>query len=364
MDIKDFKGRHIFFRLKWPLAAIFLVYFSGWLNVYSVNDWIQHRVKMMMYPNESLQSRGACANESDPAYDKLARVQQETSRWLMYNTIALKTASPVLGFVCAVFTDTYGRKFLFIYSNFGQVLYYTLAAIIVFFNMDFIYLVVANVIYGLTGVGLLAVTYSYIADITEAGNERALATLLVSIATYVPGTIGSLTTGLFIEKSGFAYPAFTAAGVSLISFLIATFLIPESVTKPVKGEKKKCPRLTSIIIEPFSFYFSKRFKGLRRVYILFLFAFVFADMSMEHRKTVENLYLLGMPFCWKPFKIGIFAAAISTSTNFVGLGALKLMQKKLLNPTIALLSSTVTCVSFIMEAVAKTDVTLYLGRKC
>ena len=348
-----------FYRLKWPITAVFLVYFAGWMNVYSVNDWVQHRVKMMMYPNESLRSYGACSNHTDPDYDKLARVQRETSRWLMYSTLALKTASPIISFVCTILTDTYGRKFLFIYAYFGQVLYYLLAALIILFNMDFIYLVIANIIYGLTGVGLLSVTYSHIADVTHAGNDRALATMLVSIAIYVPGSIGSLTTGLFIEKSGFALPAFTAAGISLISFLIACCFIQETLTKSAKGEKT-CPRLTSVL-DPFSFYFSKKFKGSRRFYILLLFGFVFADMSTEHRKTMENLYLLGMPFCWKPFKIGLFAAAISTSSNFIGLAILKAMQRKFLNPTIALLSSSVTLLSFVMEAVARTDIVLYLG---
>ena len=362
MDNKDLKTRPILFRLKWPVIAVFLVYIAGWINVYSVNDWVQHRVKTLMYPNETLQSYGACSNHTDPDYDKLARVQRETSRWLMYNTIALKTASPIVAFVCTIFTDIYGRKFLFIYAYFGQVLYYLLAALIVFFNMDFIYLVIANIIYGLTGVGLLAVTYSHIADITQSGNERALATTLVSIATYIPGTIGSLSTGLFIEKYGFALPAFTAAGISLISFLIACCLIQETVTKPAKGARKR-PRLTAIIRDPFAFYFSKTFKGSRRLYLLLLFAFVFADMSTEHRKTMENLYLLGMPFCWKPFKIGLFAAAISTSANFVGFAALNLMQRKLLNPTIAIMSSSVTLLSFVMEAFARADVVLYLGKQ-
>ena len=358
-DTKNITYGNIFCRLKWPITAVFLVYFAGWMNVYSVNDWVQHRVKIKMYPNESLRSFGACSNHSDPDYDKLARVQRETSKWLMYSTIALKTASPIISFVCTIFTDTYGRKFLFVYAYFGQVLYYSLAALIILFNMDFIYLVAANIIYGLTGVGLLSVTYAHIADVTQPGNDRAIATMLVSLGIYIPGSIGSLSTGLFIEQCGFALPAFTAAGISLISFFIACCFIQETLIKPAKGTKT-CIR-PSAIIKPFSFYFSKKFKGSRRFYILLLFGFVFADMSTEHRKTMENLYLLGMPFCWKPFKIGLFAAAISTSSNFIGLFSLKLMQRKLFNPTIALISSSVTLLSFVMEAVARTDIVLYFG---
>ena len=358
-ETKDRAYGNIFLLLKWPISAVFLVYFAGWMNVYSVNDWVQHRVKMEMYPNESLRSFGACSNHTDPDYDKLARVQRETSRWLMYNTIALKTSSPIVSFVCAILTDIYGRKFLFVYAYFGQVLYYSLAALIILFNMDFIYLVVANIIYGITGVGLLTATYAHIADVTNPGNDRAVAMMLVSLGIYIPGTIGSLSTGLFIEKCGFALPAFTASGISLLSFLIACCFIQETLTKSPKGTKT-CIR-PSTFIEPFSFYFSKRFKGLRQFYILLLFGFVFADMSTEHRKTMENLYLLGMPFCWKPFKIGLFAAAISTSSNFIGLFSLKIMQRKFFNPTIALISSSVTLFSFVMEAVARTDIVLYLG---
>lgn len=154
------------------------------------------------------------------------------------------------------------------------------------------------------------------------------------------------------------YPSFCAAGIALLSLLVAIFCVPESL-----GQKDKIarPRLKESITRPFAFYVSNNFKGFRLLYIMLIFGFVFADLTSVNRKSIEALYQLGMPFCWPPSKIGLFATLNATSANVLGLAILKAFQTCLSNVTIALISLATTAGSFVIEAIASTDIMLYLG---
>lgn len=353
------KQRHLAYRLAGPIAVNFLVYLAGTIQVYACNEWIQHRVKFSAFGNISLKTNSsACFNHTDPAYVKLTQVQQETSRWQMYNAIALKSASFPAYFL-ALYTDIFGRRYLFIQTSFGNALYFFLTGLIMLFDLSFTYLITANVLYGLTGVGLYAASYAFVADVTLPGKERTFSIFLLDTSLPIAGVLGSFVSGYFIETCGFIYPTFTSTGIALIGACIAVFWIQESLNKE---DRIRNPNLFESFVRPFSFYFSKRFKGVRMLYVMLLFAYVFADMAVVHRKTMEALYQLGMPFCWSPVKIGVFATLLGLSSNGFGTVFLKIFQRRISDITIALISMVATASSFVLEALASTDFMLYMGK--
>lgn len=279
----DVKSKHLVLRLIGILSVFILIYMAMNMQSYASREWIQHRIKVQMFGNETMQENTfSCTNQSNPDYAKLERVQQEAARWQMYMTIASSSIVVVTTFLYTVYSDVIGRRFVFILCCFSITLYYFLSSLVVLFNMEFIYLILANVIYSLTGTsyGLLAVGYSSIADIATAGKERAIALVCMNLSASIGDTFGALT-------AGFVYPSFTAAAIALLGSLVAVFCIPESLNE---NDKLIRPRLLESIKRPFAFYFSKTFTGLRLIFGILLISFIFSDMAGVHVSTTETLF--------------------------------------------------------------------------
>jgi DHA1 family tetracycline resistance protein-like MFS transporter len=97
----------------------------------------------------------------------------------------------------------------------------------------------ARLLDGITG-GNLSVAQAYIADVTDAKN-RAKGLGLIGAAFGLGFIIGPLTGGL-LSQYGYAFPAFAAAGLALLNFILIYAWLPESLTSEKRlqlGEQKK-----------------------------------------------------------------------------------------------------------------------------
>lgn len=310
------------------LMIALLTYFAIYYITYPRNEWLQNKIQRELFPNQTVSVNKVCGeiNQSEPNYSKHASVQKITARWNMYSSMASKTATIFSAFIYTAYTDCYGRRFLFILSAVSMSIENGFSAAVIYFDSHPMYLVVTDALYGLTGscYGFLAAIYAYMADLTISGKERSTALFLSTAATSVGAAIGIFTVGFYIESSGYFYPALVSAVIQIVVLLLSIFIIPESLTAERRITR---PPFSSVIKRPFVFYISKDFKDVRCCFILLLFSFAFADMTVTHRKSMETLYQLGLPFCWRPTQIAIFATAISVGENMFGLAAMKIMQR-------------------------------------
>ena len=339
-------------------------YFSIWMSGYACTEWMQDKAKRQVFPNGSnLLNLSKCGavNKSDPVFKDHQRVQQITAKWQMYNTMAVKGVSLFTTVVFAVYTDVFGRRFMFILSTFSVFTNFVLIALVMYFDMGFEYLVGANAIYGVSGTsyGLLSVSYSAIADMTPDKQERSFGIFLLDISVGISGTLGTLAVGYYIHQYGFVYPAFTATGIQALVIFVTIFFIKESLH--VK-DRIKAPPIKQIFLKPFVFYSSSDFKGSRSLFVTLLFAFVFTDMTGVHRKTMETLYQLAEPFCWSSSRIGVYSTIFAFCENVFGVASFKLLQKKMSDISIAMVSEITNASSFIVEGLATKSLTLYLGK--
>jgi DHA1 family tetracycline resistance protein-like MFS transporter len=139
--------------------------------------------------------------------------------------------APILGRL----SDRYGRRPILLVSVFGTFLGFLLLG---FANTLWI-LFAARIIDGITG-GNLSVAQAYISDVTDAQN-RAKGLGLIGAAFGVGFIIGPVTGGL-LSQYGYNVPAFVAAGLSFINFILIYAWLPESLTKEKReqlGEQKK-----------------------------------------------------------------------------------------------------------------------------
>ena len=183
--------------------------------------------------------------------------------------------APILGRL----SDRYGRRPILLVSVFGTFLGFLLLG---FANTLWI-LFAARIIDGITG-GNLSVAQAYISDVTDAKN-RAKGLGLIGAAFGVGFIIGPVTGGV-LSQYGYNVPAFVAAGLALINFILIYAWLPESLTKEKReqlGEQKK-PSVTfdaliTALKRPFTgsllitrFFFSLAFAIFQTIFSLYALA--------------------------------------------------------------------------------------------
>ena len=143
-------------------------------------------------------------------------------------------AGPVLGQL----SDRIGRKPVLMASQMG-----TFAGFLVLAwapNLAVVF--VARIIDGLTA-GNLSIAQAYIADVTEPKN-RARAFAVIGIAFGIGFLVGPGASGYMTKHFGYHVPILCAAGLSLLSILGTTFLLPAVPAHP-EGARPPAPRRRS-----------------------------------------------------------------------------------------------------------------------
>jgi DHA1 family tetracycline resistance protein-like MFS transporter len=201
--------------------------------------------------------------------------------------------APVLGRL----SDRYGRRPILLVSVFGTFLGFMLLG---FANALWV-LFAARIIDGITG-GNLSVAQAYISDVTDAQN-RAKGLGLIGAAFGVGFIIGPVTGGL-LSQYGYNVPAFVAAGLSFINFILIYAWLPESLTKEKReqlGEQKKpavtLGALVTALKRPFTgsllitrFFFGLAFAIFQTIFSLY----ALAKFNLSARDTGFVLTYVGV----------------------------------------------------------------------
>jgi DHA1 family tetracycline resistance protein-like MFS transporter len=183
--------------------------------------------------------------------------------------------APILGRL----SDRYGRRPILLVSIFGTFIGFLLFG----FATTLWMLFAARILDGITG-GNLSVAQAYISDVTDARN-RAKGLGLIGAAFGLGFIIGPVTGGI-LSQYGYSVPAFVAAGLALINFILIYAWLPESLTKERRaqlGEQKKpavtLSALVAALKRPFTgsllitrFFFSLAFSIFQTIFSLYALA--------------------------------------------------------------------------------------------
>ena len=183
--------------------------------------------------------------------------------------------APILGRL----SDRFGRRPILLVSVFGTFLGFLLLG----FATTLWMLFAARILDGITG-GNLSVAQAYISDVTDAKN-RSKGLGLIGAAFGVGFIIGPVTGGL-LSQYGYNVPAFVAAGLSFINFILIFAWLPESLSKEKReqlGEQKKpavtLSALVTALKRPFTgsllitrFFFGLAFAIFQSIFALYALA--------------------------------------------------------------------------------------------
>ncbi|XP_060577944.1 lysosomal proton-coupled steroid conjugate and bile acid symporter SLC46A3-like [Ruditapes philippinarum] len=342
------------------LVMVFL-YISVGITFYTISQWIQYKVRKEILQGIEINSTSVCegTNQSDPVYEKFQTVEKKTAFWQMLNQLASSIPGSLAVLIIPSFSDSLGRKVLFVLPTTTILLKEVIYALIIYFEWDILWVVLASLFEGIFGSFYLfrSGMYAYIADITKPGRHRTLALTILEGSFLIFITLSGLAAGYFIEFEGFLVPMITCVGLIFFAWCIVIFALPETHEK--HNRAKKMPfgdhmkRITG-------FYRSKQFSNKRSAYVMLLLAFFIAELTSSHRTSLEMLYQLGKPFCWPSQKIGLFSAARHATEGFAGLVLIAPLKSCFSEIIIAILSSMFNAGSYVLEAFADTDLILYL----
>jgi DHA1 family tetracycline resistance protein-like MFS transporter len=202
--------------------------------------------------------------------------------WLIGAYAACQLISgPLLGRM----SDTTGRKPLLLASQVGTFIGFIITA----FAPNLLILFLARMIDGATA-GNLSLAQAYISDITKP-EERAKSFGVIGIAFGIGFLIGPAVSGI-LAKSDYRYPVFAAAGLSALSILATSLLLPKAT--PAKNDDAR--RLSLVAWGEYAKYFQDP-RLATRLWQFLCFIFAFAMFTSGFPLFAERRLLWhGAPF--------------------------------------------------------------------
>lgn len=346
---------------KWLVVPLTVLYFGAYVSSFlTLQQYVYVKIQRDRYPNTTFNSSiPVCqANESDPNYKIQTEIQQESARWMIYFALASGIPGLFSDLILGSYTDRFGRKFLFFLPCIGAFVRIAVNTVGIYTDFALYWFIPAYIFDGLTGqlFGLLLVTFSYTADITQPGRQRSLGIVVIELAIGIGFTGFSFATGYFIQGLGFLWPMLIAA-VFLGIILVLVLLIPETYTKE---NRKQATSPWHNLTNAFKLFFGKEQSGKRWMYNLLMLTFILSIFPVLGRANVETLYQLNNPFCWDPKHVSWFVALRSGAQQVVGMTLVKPLQHVLSDEAIAVVGSMSLMAAFCIEGLAKKEELLYV----
>jgi MFS transporter, DHA1 family, tetracycline resistance protein len=195
--------------------------------------------------------------------------------------------APLLGRL----SDRFGRRPILLVSIFGTLLGFLLLG----FAQALWVLFASRIIDGFTG-GNLTVAQAYITDVTDSKN-RAKGLGMIGAAFGLGFIIGPVTGGV-LSQWGYAVPAFAAAGLAVINFILVALWLPESLPaekRTLSSDKKpliSVPAMLAAVRSPFtgSLLISRFFFGL--AFAIFQTIFSLYALTRFNLSAAQTGYIL------------------------------------------------------------------------
>ena len=306
----------------WLIGPVVCLYFFGMISSYYVLlEYTKQYWKEEEYEKANLslsETSSACdTNVSQLLIDTEHTATSKASKWVVYYSAAAGVPALLSNLILGSYTDAFGRKFLLTVCILGTCLRLAISAVVIHFEADLIYLLIACLIEGCTGqhATCLSVTLAYAADITRPGKTRIMGIVAIEILIGISLSSSSFATGYMVEALGYETPMIMNAGLLALSILITISLLPETLSKELRRKDKSMIQVLKVVSE---FFTQNDEKNSRWKYQIVILMHALTNMSFLARIPTETLYQLATPFCWTPTKVGIYAAVRTLCMMFLG----------------------------------------------
>ena len=342
----------------WLIVPICLLYFGGFLvSFITMQQFVYRKIQQDEYPNITFNSSiPVCdVNESDPNYIRQTEVQQKSAMWILYLGLASSIPAIFSNLILGSLTDRFGRKYLLFLASAGSLTRLAINAIAIYFDVSLYGFIPSCILDGLTGSAyvIVSVSFSYIADITQAGPSRTFRITIVEFSIGLGSAVFGVLAGYLVENVSFFWAMVTAALIIALT-IVLIILLPESFPKTKRASSTKCSNMLTAL----TFFFGRSNAGKRWLFNVLILTFLFSHVTSSN---VETLYLLNNPFCWDPEQISWYFGS-SSALLIVGLIIVKPLQRMFSGETIVILGCCSAIASYVIKCVAQSSGMLYVGK--
>jgi PCFT/HCP family folate transporter-like MFS transporter 1/3 len=292
--------------------VVFCYAFGILLHVPIIQQYIYYRVG---------ESRGIVANktehhsncENHTAHDSpqlqriMKDIQSETSFILLATIITSTIPTLFMTLMLGSWSDNVGRRTVIAIAIFGSITESSLILIIICFKLPIYFLMLSSFVGGVCGYfpTIILSVFSYVADITHPG-QRAFRLGILEAIAFISGMISHLSSGWWIEKTGYVSPYWLIISLHFSAFLYTIFILPES--RYITGKKFGQGLCEFQHIKSIIHLFQRKRNGQRRKLIYLMTATACMMLSSTGFGCVFVLYALDYPLCFNSLLVGYYLA--------------------------------------------------------
>ncbi|XP_062870075.1 lysosomal proton-coupled steroid conjugate and bile acid symporter SLC46A3 [Trichomycterus rosablanca] len=345
-----------------PVVAVYA--FVSFLGYPLLSQYVYRRLWQQItnssYPALNTSSRCSNRSSTNNHSSQLEAVQEAASLFSMVSELCSMIPSLVVTLVLVTYSDRYGRKITIILPLIGSLVYCLSFMAVSIFELNLYLLIAASLVSSLSGgIGtILGGCFSYVADLHEDGKQKTLRMAGLDMMIGLLSGVALISSGYFLEATGFHWPFFTAAIFQLVNLIYVVFFLEES--RVIERTEANGFTVRKLILGIYNLFA----QGSRRrncfllllITVLCLFSFVyFGGLS------VITLYELNEPLCWNEILIG-YGSALTTAVFAVSFLGVLLFSRCLPELTIIFIGMLSVCAGLMMMAFVKTTLLMFLVR--
>lgn len=354
----------------WLIGPVIFIYiFAMICSYFTLVTYTKEYFRKVKYEkaNISLDNNHSTTDEQcdtdadDIVYQTETKATATAATWALYYSLATGIPAVISNMVLGSYTDTFGRKFLIAVGIICTCLRLGISAVVINFDADITYILIACFVEGCTGqyATALQASFAYVADITKPGRSRMLGIVYVEFFLGIGMASATMTAGYLIRWQGYMFIFSSMAVVLVVALVLMLLALPETHTNEHQHRHKSCVAILKISMALFTVNDSE---NRRWKYQLVLLMHMLVNITFHARLSTETLYQLASPFCWSITKIGIYAAIRTIVVMFIGLGSIKVFQLFLDEIWICMIGTVSYCAAFLWTAFVKDDVTFYISK--
>ncbi|XP_071081264.1 lysosomal proton-coupled steroid conjugate and bile acid symporter SLC46A3-like [Haliotis cracherodii] len=331
----------------------------------TLDQYLYKRLSLEVFGNYSGDSVSPAnvtcySNKTSEGYILQEMAQKATTSQQMYFSLVNTAAALVGSLVLGSYSDYFGRKVVFILPAIGDMVRSAMLTAIIHWELDLNWYYIGEFLCGLgsTNSGILLASYAYAADNTPPRKSRTLAIAVIDTTSSIAYAGTSAATGYFIQDMGYFYPSLVSALIMWVLILVVVFFIRESKHSLKKTNKSKV-NLTQGIRNVVGLYLFDNTCRVRSLFWLGLMCYFFSQISANAVININTLFMMNLPFCWTPERIGYFTMASTMAKQLLGVPLIKLLHYCIGDEVIGVFSAFTFIVADLLHGLATTDWMMY-----
>ena len=347
------------------MFGTFLQLLTQQLFVYNYFASEKLRNTSFPFPNHSFcLTEDEVVNYTDnaTANDVQAKAAHFTLYYMVINLLFAMFVTTIYG----ALSDRFGRKPTLILAGLGAVLQGIVTVLLIYFNMNVYWLILAGLISGLSGgyATILAASFAYIADISSV-RWRTLRIGLAESMIFAGGALGDGAGGYWFNKLNcyFLPPMllFIASNFLLVLYVL---ILPESFDKSKRfkiSERRNRKGLKFLLRGIAMFFGCVRHYSAWKLWAA-LIGLSILVLNLTGVVSIQNYFFIQHPLQWHANTTGLYEA-ISQVTHCIGLLVIFPVLVVLGAPDalIGLIGITASCAAQVFTGLVKLTWQMFLG---